>query len=94
MTGSIKLSDNPGDMVRVACERCGRSGRYRKEKLVAQYGPDIALPDLRHEIAKRERRGEMHDACGVHYVGLVGKTILVPNKLSCVSYLTLGRFRL
>jgi hypothetical protein len=72
MTGSIKLRDYPGDMVRLACDRCGRSGQYRKQNLIAQFGSDIPLPDLRHEIAKCERRGEMHDACGVHYVGLVG----------------------
>lgn len=72
MTGSIKLRDHPGDMVRLSCERCGRTGRYRKKKLIAQFGPDIALPDLRHEIAKCERRGKMDDACAVHFVGLAG----------------------
>jgi hypothetical protein len=49
MTGSIQLRDHPGDMVRLACEKCGRMGQYRKENLIAQFGPDIALPDLRHE---------------------------------------------
>jgi hypothetical protein len=33
---------------------------------IAVYGPDIPLPDLRIEIAKCERQGKMHDACGVH----------------------------
>jgi hypothetical protein len=53
----IRTAANPGDMVRLGCDRCGRSGRYRKQTLIAQYGPDILLPDLRHEIAKCERRG-------------------------------------
>jgi hypothetical protein len=70
MTGSIKLRDHPGDTVRVVCEKCGRSGQYRKQSLVARYGPDIPLPDLRVEIAKCEREGKMHDMCGVHYLGL------------------------
>ena len=70
MIGSLTLRDYPGDVVRFACEKCGRAGRYRKEKLVALYGGDIALPDLRHEIAKCERHGKLGDACGVHYVGL------------------------
>jgi adenine-specific DNA methylase len=30
--GSLKLHDHPGDMVRVACEKCGRARQYRKEK--------------------------------------------------------------
>ena len=72
MTGSTKLSDYPGDTVRLACDKCGRKGKYRKQSLIAQYGGDIALPDLREEIANCERRGQMHDMCGVHYLGLMG----------------------
>ncbi len=70
MTGSLTLLDYPGNMVRVACDKCGRAGQYRKQNLIAWYGGDIKLPDLRHEIARCERRGKMHDTCGVHYVGL------------------------
>ncbi len=51
MTGSLTLLDYPGDMVRVACDKCGRAGQYRKANLIARFGADIALPDLRHEIA-------------------------------------------
>jgi hypothetical protein len=75
MTGSLKLRNYPGDMVRLECGRCGRSGQYRKETLIAQYGSDIALPDLRHEIAQCERRGEMHNACGVNYIGLARRDL-------------------
>jgi hypothetical protein len=71
-TGSIKLRNHPGDTVRLSCEKCGRQGQYRKGKLIAQFGSDIPLPDLRVEIAKCERRGQMHDACGVHYLSLTG----------------------
>jgi hypothetical protein len=70
MTGSIKLCDYPTDMVRLACDRCGRTGQYRKDNLIAQFGPDIALPDLRHEIAKCERHQKTGDVCAVHYLGL------------------------
>ena len=70
MTGSLTLRDYPTDMVRLSCERCGRAGQYHKVNLIAQFGPDIALPDLRHEIAKCERHGNAGDACAVHYVGL------------------------
>ena len=69
MTGSIKLRDHPGDTVRVVCDKCGRRGQYPKVKLIAIYGPDITLPDLRVESAKCDREGT-HDACGIHYVGV------------------------
>ena len=70
MTGSLTLADHPGDIVRLACERCGRAGRYRKATLIERYGADVRLPDLRDEIAKRERHGMMHNACGARYLDL------------------------
>ena len=71
MNGSLQLSEYPGDMVRLSCEKCGRSGQYRKQKLIERYGADMRLPDLREEIAKCRRHGQMHDACMVRYVDLV-----------------------
>jgi hypothetical protein len=61
-------------MVRLSCEKCGRSGQYRKQKLIERYGADIRLPDLRQEIAQCRRHGQMHDAWMVRYVDLVSKT--------------------
>jgi len=57
-------------VVRLACHRCGRVGQHRKDSLLSQYGRDVALPDLRHDIAKCEWRGKISDGCGVHYVGV------------------------
>jgi len=71
MNGSLQLSEYSGDMVRLSCEKCGRSGQYRKQKLIERYGADMQLPDLREEIAQCERRGKMHDACMVRYVDVV-----------------------
>jgi hypothetical protein len=50
----------PGTMVRLCCEKCGRSGQYRKQKLIERYGADIRLPDLREEIAQCKRYGQTH----------------------------------
>ena len=72
MTGSLKLRDHPGGTVRLVCEKCGRRGQYRKVKLIAIYGPDFPLPDLRVKIANCELEGKTHDACGIHYEGLTG----------------------
>jgi len=73
MTGSLTLSEYPGDLVRLSCEKCGRTGQYRKQKSIERYGADMRLPDLREEIAQRERRGQMHDACMLHYIDLVAR---------------------
>jgi hypothetical protein len=71
MNGSLTLDEHPGDLVRLACEKCGRVGQYPKQTLIQRYGADIGLPDLREEIAQCEWGRQMHDACRVHYVGLV-----------------------
>ena len=68
--GSLQLREYPGALVRLFCEKCGRAGQYRKESLIERYGAEMRLPDLRREIAQCERIGRMHDACGVHYLGL------------------------
>ena len=73
--GSLSISEYPGDIIRLSCEKCGRSGQYRKQKLIERHGADIRLPDLRQEIAQCGRMGKMHDACMVHYVGLVPKRL-------------------
>ena len=69
--GSLQLHEYPRDTVRLSCDRCSRVGQYRKQNLVERFGANIPLPDLRHEIAKCERRGKMHDACAVRYPDLI-----------------------
>jgi hypothetical protein len=60
MNGSLQLSEYPGEMVRLSCDKCGRSGQYRKQKLFERHGADIRLPNLREEIAKCRRHGQTH----------------------------------
>ena len=71
MNGLLRLFEYPGDMVRLSCEKCGRSGQYRKQKLIECCGADMRVPDLRQEIAQCRRHGQIHDACMVRYVDLV-----------------------
>ena len=73
MTGSLTLLAYSAEMVRLSCDKCGRTGQYRKQTLIERYGADIRLPDLREEIAQCERHGKMHDACMVRYVDLIPK---------------------
>ena len=39
----MRLSDYPFVIVRIACRRCGRSGRYRLARLAATYGPETEI---------------------------------------------------
>jgi hypothetical protein len=68
-SGSLKLCDYPDKMVRLDCNKCERSGRYRKQDLIDRYGADIRLPDLREQIAQCTHRG-IYDACVCHFVDL------------------------
>jgi hypothetical protein len=70
MKGS-SLAEYPGDIIRLSCSKCGRSGQYKKQNLIERYGTDARLPDLRQEIAQCERRGQMLDMCMVRYADLV-----------------------
>jgi hypothetical protein len=44
MNGSLQLYEYLGDIVRLSCEKCGRSGRYRMQNLIERYGADMRLP--------------------------------------------------
>jgi hypothetical protein len=65
--GSLSLADYPAAMVRLSCSKCGRSGQYRKAKLIEKYGADVPLLDLLHKIGascpKMDALG--NDPCGV-----------------------------
>jgi len=65
--GSLQLREYPGALVRLSCEKCGRSGQYRKQNLIDRYGANTRLPDLRN------RMGKMRDTCMVHYPDLKRK---------------------
>jgi hypothetical protein len=45
---SPRLRDWQLPMVRLACDQCGRKGQCRRERLLAEYDPEIPMPDLRH----------------------------------------------
>ncbi len=47
------------------------SASYWIDKLIERFGPDITLPDLRHELARCPRQTNMSDPCQVGYVDRV-----------------------
>ena len=70
--GYITLADYPTAMVRLACDRCDRRGKYRKDRLIAEHSADVRLPDLRHLLATGcPLVGHRATPCGVYYVDLV-----------------------
>jgi hypothetical protein len=66
--GAWLLGEFPLPLVRVKCDKCGRAGQYHTAKLLEQHGPDMAMPELRHIIAKCPRRHTMNDPCQVVFV--------------------------
>ena len=66
--GSPSLGEFPLDVVRIECERCGRAGSYRRDGLMARFGPDIALPDLLVALSSCERRADFSKPCGALYL--------------------------
>jgi hypothetical protein len=69
-SGALQLKDYPTAMVRLACTRCERRGQFRLDTLIAKYGAETTLPDLRPLIAQCEREGKLGAACGIYYVDL------------------------
>lgn len=45
--GSYRLSDVTIDRIVIECPACQRRGVFATARLVEQYGPDMALPDLK-----------------------------------------------
>ncbi|MGO9420513.1 hypothetical protein [Roseiarcus sp.] len=68
--GSLALGDYPGDVVHISCKRCGRSGSYRLDGLIARFGADDALPDVPLELASCERRADFSRPCGARFTDL------------------------
>ena len=49
----IPVRDLNQDPVAIRCIRCGRTGRYSKVTLLAEFGPDYGLPEVLSTIASR-----------------------------------------
>jgi hypothetical protein len=69
--GSLTLSDIREPTLTIICERCGRYGRYRVDKLIAKHG-DAKLTDLRTTLAhcEKARLVSIHDRCKAKFEGL------------------------
>jgi hypothetical protein len=73
MKGAVLLSDVRSERLRLACDKCGRDGRYQVAGLIEKYGADVKLPDLRLSIAQCPKADAVHhigDYCRVRWMGL------------------------
>jgi hypothetical protein len=75
---ALTLADWLRPMVRLACEQCGRRGQYQRAKLIAEYGADMPLPELRHALARSPRRYAQPTPCGVVFEGLLLTPKILP----------------
>ncbi len=59
--GAITFGDLVGklDALNVACDKCGRKGRYPVARLIKQRGRDGKVVDLLAEITATARRSEL-----------------------------------
>jgi len=77
--GAYTLADCTEPTLELVCRKCGRSGRYNVARLIAEYGIDMKLPDLRHRLAKcpgtgpDQRPVSESDPCGVEYAKPPGR---------------------
>jgi hypothetical protein len=73
--GALSPSTFPHDLIRLACERCGRRGQYRRSTIIRRFGADASMPDVLRRLAACERAGNASDPCGVRYPDLVKREI-------------------
>lgn len=77
----MRLSQYPFVIVRIACKRCGRSGRYRLARLAAAYGPEAEAEAVLERLTMdcvyrtggdrlRPKRGE--NACRAALIDISG----------------------
>jgi hypothetical protein len=66
--GALVLSDLRRPTLMIACEPCGRRGRYSVAKLMAEHG-DAKLTDLLLTLAncQKARSASIHDRCKAVY---------------------------
>jgi hypothetical protein len=69
--GSLTLSDIREPTLAIACQRCGRYGRYNLARLIAAQGADAKLTDLLATLAncKKGRSVSIHDRCKARFEG-------------------------
>jgi hypothetical protein len=84
------LAEWPYRMVRLACDYCPRRGQYRKETLLARFGGEVLMPDVRHLIAQCPRKDApgRRAACTTRICGSPSSLLKLAADSSCVGVVT------
>jgi hypothetical protein len=77
MHGADSLGTTPKTVLHFKCDVCGRKGSYRVTTMIAEFGPDVMMPELTRMVARWRGRpkvaladdlgGSLWNACGVKY---------------------------
>lgn len=75
MKDAVTFSDLEGkiDVLRVECEKCGRSGRYSVANLVAKHGRDARMTDFRTYLTRdcpHKGGASIYNQCGAMFPDL------------------------
>jgi hypothetical protein len=67
--GAITFRDIVGklEVLRITCEKCGRRGQYRVDRLIARYGIDAKINEWSSEVTAdcpRKIANNHYDPCG------------------------------
>lgn len=72
----MRAFDYPYDPVMLACDKCGRHGRYSKRRFLELVGRNTPSPDARFKIAgdckhALQYGGDIQSQCGVGFPDLL-----------------------
>jgi len=73
--GAYIVSELPDGLTAILSRKYGRFGRYRKETLMARFGPDESLPHVLNLLANCPRLGNFGDNCGAVYTEPLGRLV-------------------
>jgi hypothetical protein len=73
---ALTPSTYPFPIVRMVCDKCGRSGQYRRQTLIDRFGADACMPDVIAELAQCPDRNNYSDICQVRCPDLRGAGII------------------
>jgi len=69
----LTIATFPGQVIELACSRCGRKGVHAKSRMARVYGDEIAIPDLIQRLSAdcpyRKNAGAAHCRAAVRFPG-------------------------
>ena len=92
--GAIIFRDIVGKLavLRITCDKCGRSGQYRVERLIIRYGIDAKLFEWSDQITAdcpRKQARNLNDQCGARCPDLSRSDVRLRSILRAISIIVL-----